>query len=542
MTQKLYDEFSIQQIANSIRGRYEIYGTAPEDYKWKVSEMPAAIDGLPSISESAEGIVRNTAQTVKLSYEGSVIPPGKFCPTTHDADATRNDWDISSYWGGAAYTQNALTKIDCSNLRSIGDYAFYNSNIEEVVFHNSNTNVLIYWDAFRKTNHLKVFDIDGVRYVGHIDNLASDTLYVFAGSLSDPDNFNTDSHHQFNEGDLVFNRDDNKCYKRVNDEWTLFIPSSSFCGGPGAFKESAIEVLPIMLASGFWHNQFQTSAGFYNSMFEGCTCLRTIYISTHFGNFDSNDRKTQTLENIFKNATHLKSIWIVDPENNTLSDDLFLLNSGRLEKYMFQNCNISNFNMSRIRYLEQYSLWGSVTNSKLSLPNITWMKSQALRENDSLEQLVLGDGTDNYDQNNGGDNPIAREQNLYEITFNFYELPILDSRNNAKKWLQDTVFVSYLGETTTEITEGMAAGNVTINGSSTATTNKSAGPGTVVTYGGKDWERVNNKWTEWGTNGNKRPKLYFPAAQIEGVSGVLQNTKWNQLPALSQMVTAIEGT
>lgn len=535
MTQKLYDEFSIQQIANSIRGRYEIYGTAPEDYKWKVSEMPAAINGLPSISESAEGVIGNTAEYVRISSATTVIPPHKFSPTSYD------DWNIYSRYGGSIYDSNALRRLKCTEVRSIGDYAFYNSNVEEIETEASNTDILIYKDAFGKTRNIKRIIVDGVKYVGHIDNLSSDTLHIFAGSLSDPDTFISDAHHQFSEGDLVFNRDDGKCYKRENDSWTLFIPSSKFFASCEAFKSSAIEIIPLYLQAGFCHNTMYEDSSFYKSIFEGCTCLRTVYFASNFGAFDSYNRKGAALDSMFIGATGLRSIWIVDTTNQTLSDDVALLNNGVISARMFQSADIRYLNLSNVTYLDQYALAGSITNSELHLPALTTLKGSAIRENQTLEKLYLGDGTKAYVPG-GADWNISRQQNLYELTLNYTAVPMLGSANGndkASAWLRYTAFSSYLGETTTEITEGANAGNVTINGVSKATHNKGDDPGSIVTYGGKDWVRVSNKWTEWGTNGNKRPTLKFPLSQVNDVLG---NARWLDLPALSQMVTSIEGT
>lgn len=70
----------------------------------------------------------------------------------------------------------------------------------------------------------------------------------------------------------------------------------------------------------------------------------------------------------------------------------------------------------------------------------------------------------------------------------------------------------YIGVTTTPLAENASTNTVTVDGVQYNVQNKNA----IATYDGKDWihRRSTNKWTEFGTNGDKRPVVRVPANRL----------------------------
>lgn len=472
---KLYDETSINNIGLALQ---EVYQT--ED-KYYVSQMAAAVRDVGSVGDK---ILNNTVTDLRTNVE--VIKQYKL------------------------YNCDNLETIDAPHLKTIeGSAVAYCDNLNEIKFKSAAFDTVLTLGAsslangsgstMTATSHLRWLDVDDTHYIGEVDTVptATDTI-----TATDPilyGNATPSVTVPVRAGLVVSLSTTGHPYIFDGTSWVDYVPAVGVAfTGTDPFHSTRIRDIGFKV----------TSTANTNINFTEHTRIVFLVIAEGCADQLNSCQRSGSLKGIF-----------IETSNGDLSDEL-----------PFTSLNGTFYLCSSLQYIKLPLLESAIDGvfrdsgiKELTLPKLTTCgratNYQFCYHAADLESVSLGDGSGTLTVLGTGH--FSGCTSLYDLTLNYSSMVSLDSTQAMSVTFASSPIYQFLGTTTTEIISGAAAGDVVINGSTVSTVN-----GNIVTYGGKDWKRVNNKWQEWGENGNKHPVVKVPSSQL---STYQADTYWSVL-------------
>lgn len=526
MTKKVYEENDINDIGLALQ---EVLQTSDKYY---VSEMGDAVRAAGLVGDK---IIDNTIVDLKTLV--NVVKEYKFyncedletvyAPNLVEIEnsAFRNTPKLKTFYApnlekigvDGFYYASGLTALNLPKCKWIGalGLGFLSNNgagtghMRTIKFSNAaigegeymtignqafadNTGAIMASDSY-----LSWLDVDNYHYAGEVDDVPTSTTTI---TVTDPILYGTTTPTQ------------------TVDVVEGLIVSLSFSGRPYVFKNGAwVDYVP------------EKSADFLGNDVFHSTRIRDIGFKIHSAPDYNIVNKSRVLFLIIdKDATgqmkavsssSIKGVFI-ETVNGTLTDELPFTS---LDGYFYQCANLQTINLPHLETAIN-GIFRDTGLTHLELPALTTFgrnsNYQGCAGSANLATVVLGNGENELTIL--GYNHFSNCSSLYSLTINYTAVPELPNSNQTMQSLfSGSPLYQFLGTTTTEITEGMTAGNVVIDGVTTTTMN-----GNIVTYGGKDWQRVSNKWHEWGTDQDKHPQIKVPSTLI---SSYQAHAKWGTL-------------
>lgn len=499
--------------------------------------LPDFSQGVTDLWTNREGLIDNSTRSIFT--EVSTIAPYKFYKS--NLTALRAD-DCQIVKENAFYECLSLQTFSLDSVEEIEKNGFYRCSaltdvlelpklktLGESAFYNHTYNGGAGFDALRLSNSaltgnetfefnsycladntgavatssssLRWIDVDKYHYCGIVPTKPANNVESI--EVEDSVIYNTPQTVDVYDGAIIFVEDENKPYVYEGGAWVEYIPEKSASFGTNCnsiLHSTRVRDLGFLVGS---------TDNTPPDIFRGSRLLFLI--------LDKN--VTLNRVNSFWDMTELRALLTTDV-NGDLTDVLPYTTLGGA----FYKC--SKLENLKLPYLET-ATDGTFRDSGLKsmdLPALTTFGKatnyQGFSGCSQIETITLGNG--NNTLTFLGYSHFQNCSKLYSLTLNYTSVISLSASNQTMSNIfSGSPIYQYLGTTTTEITEGMAAGSVVIDGVTKSTSN-----GNIVSYGGEDWKQVSNKWTKWGDAQNKTPRILVPSGLI---SSYQSDAKWGTL-------------
>lgn len=525
MTKKVYDETYINNIALALQ---DVLGTTDKFY---VSQMA---DEVRAAGLMGDKIIDNSI--VDLKTQVTIIKEYKFynCADLEtvsapnvveiEAAAFRNTPKMRTFYApklekigaNGFYYASGLTSLDLPKCKWVGalGLAYLSNNgsgtgrISTINFSNgaiaTGEYMTIGNEAFAEnsgaiqTNFstLRWLDVDNFHYAGEVDTAPTSTTTI---TVVDAILYGDSTPQTLDvvQGLIVSLSTTGRPYVFNGSNWVDYTPvSGADFGGNNIFHSTRIRDVGYKI-----HN----AAG-YNIVYKSNILFLVI------------DKNATGLPGSVK-SSQIKGIFI-ETANGDLTDELPFTTLG---DFFYQCPNLKYVNVPHLEAITD-GTFRDTGLLNLNLPAlVTFGRNsnyQGCCGSSDLETVVLGNGTAALDWL--GYSHFSNCSSLYDLTINSTNIPSLPNTNQTMQSIfNGSPLYQFLGTTTTEIVEGATAGSVVIDGSTVSTSN-----GNIVSYGGEDWQRVNNKWQKWGNAQDKHPVIHVPNDLI---SSYQSHAKWGTL-------------
>lgn len=343
---------------------------------------------------------------------------------------------------------------------------------------------------------------DNAYYVGFVENVPTVQTVMIYDKLyyNDAKTPSTAKSYNAKVDDMVIVESTGVPYIYKSNGWIQYIPTFSATFGKNAVNNNRMRSLGFKVKSSV-ADSFASSPNASGSENIAFIIVDKDYTDSSFSVEDARglkylrfEQQDGTLSNVYPLSSIAKNAFI-----NVSSLDLDFSNVSSIGETSFQGTNETSLSFPKAEYIK--GVWADSVNGTF--------------KSDSLETISFGDGTNTLTLSDGG---IWRKSpNLHSLTLNYPSVVALTGEdhngtagnnnwvNTMRNQLVDTPIYNYKGTTTTTITSGSNTNPVMIYGTNVTCVN-----GDIVSSNSKQYKLTNDVWQEWGSNGNKRPRVIVP--------------------------------